>query len=281
MTNSLNDGNGALRLLILGAHPDDAEFHAGGLATIYREHDHVVKMVSVTDGRAGHHRYSPNELVTVRRKEAAAAAAVIGAEYESWDYPDGRLEVTLEAREKVIRETRTFAPDLLLTHRPHDYHPDHRAVGQLVQDASYMVTVPGVCLDVPILTRDPVVAYLPDLFTRPYPLVGDVVFDISQQLDTIVEMLSLHVSQVFEFLPFNMGMADQVPDSGPERIAWLREWYADMIRPRADRFRAELFAQYGPQRGDQIQYVEAFEISEYASPLTRDARDRLFWFLRT
>lgn len=270
-----------LRLLILGAHPDDAEFHAGGLAAIYRRQEHHVKMVSVTDGRAGHHRYTPEQLAAVRQDEAVAAAAVIGATYESWGYPDGRLQPTLEAREKVIHEIRAFAPDLLLTHRPHDYHPDHRAVGQLVQDASYMVTVPGVCPDVPILAHDPVVAYLPDLFTRPYPMAGDVVFDISEQLDTIVTMLACHVSQVFEFLPFNMGIADQVLDNTPERLAWLREWYAEFIRPRADRFRAELFAQYGADRGNKVQYVEAFEISEYATALTPATRDRLFWFLKT
>ena len=162
----------SLRLLILGAHPDDAEFHAGGLATIYRQQGHVVKMVSVTDGRSGHHRYQPAELARVRRAEATAAGALIGAEYETWDYPDGTLQPTLDVREKVIRAIRGFAPDLVLTHRPNDYHPDHRAVGQAVQDASYMVTVPLVVPDVPILARDPVVAYMPDLFTRPYPLGG-------------------------------------------------------------------------------------------------------------
>ncbi len=239
----------SLRLLILGAHPDDAEFHAGGLATIYRQQGHVVKMVSVTDGRSGHHRYQPAELARVRRAEATAAGALIGAEYETWDYPDGTLQPALDVREKVIRAIRSFAPDLVLTHRPNDYHPDHRAVGQAVQDASYMVTVPLVVPDVPILARDPVVAYMPDLFTRPYPLVGDVVIDITDQLDTIISMLVCHQSQVFEFLPFNQGIADQVPGDSEDRRHWLREWYVKIIRPRADRFRTRFDTSVRPAAG--------------------------------
>src|SRR5579863_32348 len=68
-----------LRLLILGAHPDDAEFHAGGLAAIYREAGHHVRMISVTNGESGHFRISGKELVNIRRSEARAAGKVIGA----------------------------------------------------------------------------------------------------------------------------------------------------------------------------------------------------------
>ena len=235
-----------LRLLILGAHPDDAEFHAGGLATIYRQHGHTVKMISVTDGRSGHHRYQPAQLASVRRRESLAAAAVIGATYDVWKYPDGTLQPSLDVRELIIREIRSFSPDLVLTHRPNDYHPDHRAVGQIVQDASYMVTVPLVVPDVPALSKDPVVAYMPDLFTRPYPFVPDVAIDIAEQMDTVVDMLACHQSQVFEFLPFNQRIADQVPQDETERRQWLRRWYGNIIRPRADRFRDALVAAVRP-----------------------------------
>ncbi|MBM4088895.1 MAG: PIG-L family deacetylase [Planctomycetes bacterium] len=267
------------RLLILGAHPDDAEFHAGALATIYRRHGHVVKMVSVTDGRSGHHRHAPEQLARIRLEEGRKAAAVIGAEYEAWDHPDGTLLPTLDVRSQIIREIRAFRPDLVLTHRPYDYHPDHRAVGQAVQDASYLVTVPLVEPDVPILSRDPVVGYMVDLFTRPYPLVGDVVIDIADTMDTIVDMLACHKSQVFEFLPFNKGVADQVPAEERHRREWLRQWYTAWIRPRAERFREQLVRQYGEPHGRRVECIEAYEISEYASPLDEAARRRLFWFL--
>lgn len=264
-----------LRLLILGAHPDDAEFHAGALAAMYCRHGRLVKMVSLTNGDAGHHELSGPPLAARRRAEAQAAAAVIGAAAEVWEHHDGQLEPTLELRWKVVREIRTFRPDLVLTHRPNDYHPDHRAVGQVVQDACYLVTVPAIVPDAPYLRRDPVVGFLPDRFTKPTPLAGDVVFDAEPYLEPVVEMLACHASQVFEWLPFNRGASAPPLDPGARR-AWLRDWYLSLLRPQADRYRERLIARYGRQRASAIEYAEAFEISEYAAALDDEARARLF-----
>jgi len=263
------------RLLILGAHPDDAEYAAGGLAATYSQLGRV-RIVSVSDGGAGHHECRGAELVARRRQEAAAAGRVIGASYETWDLPDGQLQPTLDVRWRIVREIRSFMPDLVLTHRTCDYHPDHRAVGQAVQDASYLVTVPGVLPEVPALRRDPVVACMADLFTRPYPMSADVVLDVSERLETIVDMLFCHRSQVFEWLPYAEGILDQVPAAESERRQWLRAWYARHVRPRADRFRQALVAAYGQARGEDIELAEVFEISEYARPLEPARRSELF-----
>src|SRR5437762_1840183 len=110
------DSSGPLRLLVVGAHPDDAEYKAGGLAALYRRLGHEVRFVSVTDGRAGHHENPGPDLVRRRRAEAAAAAATLGLRYDVWDHPDARLEPSLARREEVIRLIRTFRPDLVLTH---------------------------------------------------------------------------------------------------------------------------------------------------------------------
>jgi LmbE family N-acetylglucosaminyl deacetylase len=252
------------RLLILGAHPDDAEFCAGGLATRYRQLDRPVKMISVTDGSSGHHQRSPQELIPLRREEAAAAGNVIGATYETWDFPDGRLQTTLKVRDRIIREIREFLPDLVLTHRPCDYHPDHRAVGQCVQDASYMVTVPHIVADVPAMRKDPVVAYMPDLFTRPTPLRCDVIVDIADELPTVSQMLACHRSQVFEWLAYEEDILETIPDEEDERLKWAQAWIGRHIRTRADRFRDELVACSGSVQGAQIEFIEMFEISEYA-----------------
>jgi LmbE family N-acetylglucosaminyl deacetylase len=269
----------SLRLLILGAHPDDAEYHAGGLAAIYRSLGHTVKMVSLTNGDAGHHEMRGPELAARRRREAAAAGAVIGAEYVTWEHHDGLLEPTLELRFEVIRELRRFRPDLVLTHRPNDYHPDHRAVGDVVRDASYMVTVPAIVPDEPILPRDPVVAYLPDRFTKPCPLQPDVVIDVTDRVETIVDMLACHKSQFFEWLPFNRGVLDQVPPAAAERREWLRAWYLDHLRAMTDRWRPQLIATYGEARGRQIELAEAYEISEYAGGWDEATKGRLFPFV--
>lgn len=269
-----------LKLLILGAHPDDAEFHAGGLATLYRRHGHRVKFISLTNGQAGHHdRFGP-ELVAIRRAEAQAAAGVIGAECEVWEHPDGQLLPSLALRWQVIAELRRYAPDLVLTHRTNDYHPDHRAVGHVVRDASYLMTVPGIVAEVAVSRNLPVIAYLPDRFTKPAPLAGDVVIDVTSAIETILGMLACHRSQVFEWLPFNRGELDQVPPAEADKMGWLRQWYLPLLRPTADRYRAELIAAYGPVRGSTIEYAEAFEVSEYAAPLDEAERRRLFGFVQ-
>ena len=267
-------GDSKTRVLVLGAHPDDAEFHAGGLIARHVDAGNTVKLVSVTDGGAGHHRLSRQELVARRRLEAAEAGRRMGVlEYVTWDFPDGGLQATLEVRDQIIREIRTFQPDLVLTHRTCDYHQDHRAVGQAVQDASYMVTVPLVVEDVPHLERDPVVAYMCDLFTKPCPLQADVVLDIEPQLDRIVHMLAAHECQVFDFLPYNRGFRGPIPESDEDRHEWLKKWYLDVIEPRAARF-ADRIGQVYPNR--DVRYVESYEISEYAGALNESAMSHLF-----
>jgi|TARA_B100000959_G_scaffold157245_1_gene164861 LmbE family N-acetylglucosaminyl deacetylase len=267
------------RILLLGAHPDDAEYHAGGLLTRYRkELNATVKLISLTDGTAGHHERSAEELKELRQKESANAGKVIGAEYVNWDLPDAHLEATIENRDRVIREIRSFRPDLVLTHRPCDYHPDHRAVGQLTQDASYLVTVPKVLPEVPPLFDDPVILYMPDLFTRPSPLRPDLVLDVGEQVDSIIDMLACHRTQVFEWLPYEEGILDQVPDEETAKLGWLLGWFLDQTGERADRFRDALVATYGEERGQAVTYCEAYEVSEYASPMDDEKRAKLWPF---
>ena len=266
----------SLKLLILGAHPDDAEYHAGGLSATYRQLGYTVKMVSLTDGASGHHARPIEEMIRLRRQEAAAAGAVIGATYDVWDVRDGELMPTLEVRRRVIREIRSFQPDLVLTHRTSDYHPDHRAVGQLVQDASYLVTVPNFMPDVPALYRDPVVAYMPDLFTTPCPMQPDVVMEVTDRVDTIVAMLACHRTQVFEWLPYEEGILEMVPEDDAEKQVWLRAWYRQHVLPRAERFRPDLIAAYGPERGGRIEFCEVYQLSEYAASADVARRQQLF-----
>jgi LmbE family N-acetylglucosaminyl deacetylase len=267
-----------LRLLILGAHPDDADYHAGGLATRYRQAGHVVKMVSLTNGDAGHQTQHGPQLARRRQAEAAAAGAVIGASYDVLDNHDGQLLPTLENRGQVIRLIRTFRPNLVLTHRPNDYHPDHRYTSQLVQDAAYMVTVPAVVPDVPHLPRNPVIAYLGDEFQKPYPFQPAVAIDVDDVFERIIAMLHCHESQFYEWLPFNGGYDDQVPKEDAARRVWLAERIGPRLRRTADRYRDLLVQRYSPERGRKVQYAEAFEACEYGAPLDAEQCQRLFPF---
>jgi LmbE family N-acetylglucosaminyl deacetylase len=255
-------------LLIIGAHPDDADFAAGGLAALYRRAGHVVKMVSLTNGAAGHQTLRGQELAERRKAEAAAAGAVIGAEYAVFELPDGQLQPTLENRWKVIHLIRSFQPDLVLTHRPNDYHPDHRYTSQLVQDAAYLMTVPAIVPEVPHLARDPVIAYLPDDFQKPYPFQPAVVIDVGSVLDQIVAMLHCHQSQFYEWLPYNQGRLHEVPADDSERRAWLGVQVRARLTARGMKYRH--LAKPGAVM------VEAFEACEYGAPLNEAARQRLF-----
>jgi LmbE family N-acetylglucosaminyl deacetylase len=265
-----------LRLLVIGAHPDDCEYKAGGLAALYRQAGHVVKYVSVTNGDAGHHQLSGAALADRRRAEAAASGRVTGLEYEVLSHRDGRLEPTVAARFEIIGLIRRFAPDLILTHRPNDYHPDHRATSQLVCDAAYMVTVPPIVPEVPALRDNPIIAYLSDDFTHPYPFTPDVVIDVDAVTEPIVSMLDAHESQFYEWLAYNRRCEDQVPAGRAERRRWLADWLLPLWAETANRYRPLLIERYGPDHGQRVKYAEAFEGCEYGSPLAAADIARLF-----
>lgn len=268
-----------LRILVIGAHPDDCDISGGGAAALWREGGHDVRFVSVTNGESGHHQMAREPLIKRRRDEATAAGATLGIPYQVLGNRDGYLQPTVEARFEIIALIRRFDPDLILTHRPNDYHPDHRYTSQLVCDAAYMVMVPAIVPEVPALRRNPVIAYLPDTFERPYPHSPTVVVDIEPVIDKIVGMLDCHESQFYEWLPYVMGLDDQVPTDAQSRREWLKQFYLDRIAPLADRHRDLLIETYGEERGHRIRYIEAFEPCEYGSPLDAAAKRRLFPFV--
>jgi LmbE family N-acetylglucosaminyl deacetylase len=265
-------------VLAIGAHPDDCDLCAGGVAVLYARQGHSVHFVAATNGDAGHYAAGGAPLARRRLAEARAAAAVAGIEYHVLDNHDGEVEPTLANRRQIIRLIREIQPDLVLTHRPNDYHPDHRYTSLLVQDAAYMVTVPGVVALTPHLRTDPVICYMSDEFRRPYPFSPDVVVDIDDAMDTKLEMFHQHTSQVYEWLPYNRGVLDEVPAGESERRAWLRRTWSPRSSAIADRFRNLLIELYGPERGSRVRYAEAFEACEYGAPLTPEARRRLFPF---
>ena len=267
----------APRLLILGAHPDDAEYRAAGLAALWARAGGVVRFVSATRGDAGHPTDFGPALADRRAGEAAAAAAVIGAEHAIWDHADGFLVPDLALREQVLTELRSWRPDLVLTHRLDDYHPDHRAVAHAVRDAAYLVTVPALLPELPLQRTPPVVAYLADEFERPSPLRADLLVDVSEAFDDVVAMLDAHASQFYEWLPFNQCIEEQVPADPGARRDWLRAQTEQRYAAQADRHREEIIANFGVD-GIEMRHVEVFEISEYGAPLTTEACARLLPF---
>ena len=267
-----------LRIQIFGAHPDDPDVRAGGVAALYAQQGHRVQMVSLTNGDAGHHQIGGAPLAWRRRQEALAAGARLGAEYIVLDNHDGQLVPSIENREQVIRLIRAFRPDLVMTPRLYDYHPDHRATAQLVQDAIFLATVPNIVSDTPHLRHMPVVVYVEDGFQKPYPFAPDVVVGIDEVIGAKFEALGCHVSQVYEWLPYNRGEEHTVPEEPQARRAWLQAHLEPRFRRPAELHRAKLLALYGEERGRAIRYAEAFEACEYGAPLTESNLRRLFPF---
>ena len=152
----------------------------------------------------------------------------------------------------------------------------HRALGEAVQDATFLVRVPTIVAEVPPLRAEPVVAFLPDLFQRPYRLAADVILDVTDEVETIVDMLACHRTQVFEWQPWLDGNLAEVPGDEPGRRAWLRQWLERYLRGRLQHFQKEYEAVYGPCQVDRLYAIEVFEISQYGAPLDAAGRQRLF-----
>lgn len=273
------EGEGKLRIICFGAHPDDCELQAGGTAAMWAARGHKVKFVSVTNGDIGHWRDAGGPLARRRKAEVEAAAKILGITTEVLDIHDGELLPTLEHRRTLTRLIREWKAELVISHRPNDYHPDHRYTGVLVQDAAYMVTVPHFCPDMPILQKNPVFMYYPDRFQKPNPFKPDVVVDIGSVMEKKLDALGVIVSQFAE--GGANGSADVMP-SDPEgqkrRHQQVREGFAKRNQSLADLFRTQLADWYGKEKSEKIKYTEAFEICEYGQQPNKEELKRLFPF---
>jgi N-acetylglucosamine malate deacetylase 1 len=276
LVHAQQDPGQKLHIIIIGAHPDDPDGD-GCSAYKWAQLGHDVLMVSVTNGDAGHQSIKAAELAKIRREEARRAGEVIGIRYITLDNHDGQLMPTYENRLQIIKIIREQKADIVIYPRPYDYHPDHRYTGVLVNDAAYMVTVPTILPEVPFLEKNPVFLYTADGFTHPEPFKPDVCIDIDDAIEKKMDMFHQHTSQVYEWLPFNRGVLDQVPASEADRRAWLgKMWKSNW---NADPFRAKLVELYGAERGNKIKYCEAFQDSEYGTRLTKENLHHYFPFL--
>jgi LmbE family N-acetylglucosaminyl deacetylase len=267
-----------LHVIIIGAHPDDAD-GAGGCAYKWAQLGYDVLLVSLTNGDAGHQSIKAQELAKIRREEARKAGEVIGVRYITLDNHDGQLMPTYENRLQVIKLIREQKADIVIFPRPYDYHPDHRYTGVLVLDAAYMVTVPTILPEVPFLKKNPMFLFMSDDFIHPEPFIADVAIDIDDVIEKKMDMYHQHKSQMYEWLPFNMGILDQVPASDADRRIWLGK--TRKSAEDATPFRNKLVELYGAERGAKIKYCEAFEDSGYGAKLTKENMLHYFPFLKT
>ncbi len=269
--------DGKLRIICFGAHPDDCELQVGGMGALWSQKGHHVKFVSVTNGDIGHWREAGGPLARRRRAEVQKADDLLRVTSEVLDIHDGELLPTIENRRTITRLIREWRADVVLSHRPNDYHPDHRYTGVLVQDSAYMVAVPFFCPEVPPLAKNPVFLFYPDRFERPNPFRADVAVSIDPAIDQKLDALAVMVSQFYE--GGALGSADLLPPdpAGQEqRRKTVRAGHADRFRANAQRFRVQLAEWYGKEQADKITFAEAFEVCEYGRKPDKAELRKLF-----
>lgn len=254
-----------VRVIVFGAHPDDCDNVAGGTAILFSKMGCKVKFISMTNGDAGHQSMGGGALAKRRMAEAEEAGRRFGVEYTVLDNHDGELMPTLENRLKVIREIRNWKADLVICPPPNDYHPDHRYTSILVQDASYMVIVPNIAPDTPPLKQNPVFMYASNS-------APDIAVDIDAVYSQKIYAMSAHESQFFEWLPWTMGILDQVPKTKEERLTFIGRRY----RPVSGEMKECLKKCYGESYGEKVVYAEGFKIPEFGRQPASDEVLKLF-----
>ena len=259
---------GKLRIICFGAHPDDCELRIGGSAILWNALGHQVALVSTTNGDVGHSREAGGPLARRRDDEVQKAAEILGTKTVVWDIHDGELEVNLENRKRMIREIRRWDADVVIAHRPNDYHPDHRYTGILMQDSAFMVGVPNVCPDVPALKKMPVFFYSYDNFKNP-PFQVDVAVALDDVIEKKLDALMVMETQFVEGGALGASdprTASADPDIREELRGLSRERYRQRFAAIADAARGKLIELYGPEAGAKVKYAEAFELCEYGRP---------------
>ena len=218
-----------MRVLAIAAHPDDLETACAGTLAKYALAGHTVIMCNLCDGALGGN-IPKAELATLRRKEAEASAAIIGAEYIPPLFEDLDIYPDKASRQKVAEVIRQARPDIIITHPPVDYAPDHVATSQLVFDASFLATLPN---------------YESDTGTEVHPSLGPVFYMESFGGHDFQPTIWVDITQTFE-------LKKQMLESHESQVKWLKKWRGtDLVA------RMEVQSGYrGMQCG--VQYAEAF-----------------------
>jgi len=252
-----------LRIIAFGAHPDDAELRASGVAALWAAAGHKVKFVAMTNGDVGHFASAGGPLAKRRKAEVAECGRILGIENQVLDIHDGELMPSLENRRTMARLIREWQADIVLGHRPYDYHPDHRYTGVLMDDSAVLVVAPFFVPDTPPTPRNPVFMYYSDNFQDPKPFTPTVVVGIDAVAEKKWQCISAMPSQFGDRDSWQARTLPNVPQADGERAAYL----LDIVKKRgssvADQYRERLVALYGAERAAKIKYAEAFQLGQY------------------
>ncbi len=271
VTESIPRTSGPYRVMVIGAHPDDADIDCGCTAAKLIAKGARVKFVAVCNGNIGHHIYDRVKTASVRRQETLNAAKVWGLDsYDIYGYEDAGVPYDISTREVIARKIQEFEPDIIITHRDCDYHVDHRTVGMHVKDCGYMLGCPHWIEGSKALRRRPLILLMGDPFTVPREIRPDILIDCDPYMEKWCEALNCQASQFYEWLAWDKGIEDEVSAIGDRtkniagRNAYLMKHWTKRKIVDARRFAAAWREQHPgkavPKR------MESYEISEYGRP---------------
>ena len=225
-----------MNILAIGAHPDDIEESCGGTLAKYAKLGHKVFTATTTNGNVGSATLSKEEIAKIRKEEARKAAAHIGAEYICLDYDDEMFFEDKAARLAIIDLIRYCQADVILTHNPRDYNPDHELTSKIVNDVAVMIPVAK------IETRNKPVDKIPYLFY--FEPVHGVGFDPTEYVD-ISDVMETKRAMCYEH---------------KSQVQWMQDNYKDAI---GDKDFFEGMMTMAKFRGHQcgVEYAEAFRMA--------------------
>ena len=184
-----------MRVMAIGAHPDDLEILCAGTLARYAAEGHAVTMCHVARGDRGSYEHTRDEIAVVRDLEARQAAEVIGAEYLALGVADGEVDASDPGqRADMVEAIRVARPDVVLAHAPNDYMTDHVEASRLALDSSFLATLPLFETSSPHLADVPALAYMETVSGNDF--VPTEFVDISGFLETKLAMLAQHRSQL-------------------------------------------------------------------------------------
>jgi LmbE family N-acetylglucosaminyl deacetylase len=186
-------------VLVIMAHPDDAELSSAGTLIKWIAKGYQVRYIICATGDKGTKdaKMTPFKMAEIREKEQREAACVLGVKDITFlRHADGELEHNASFRNEIALLIRKFQPETIITHdpwRPYQLHPDHRAVGFATVDA---VVVARDHLFLPALLEVELAAHAPLELYFAFPSTPDYVVDITDVMDKKLEALEKHRSQL-------------------------------------------------------------------------------------
>ena len=228
-----------MNILAIGAHPDDVEISCGGTLAKYAKQGHKVFTATATNGNIGSATLPMDEIARIRKEEARRAAAHIGAEYICLDYDDEMFYEDKAARLKFIDLVRYCKADVILTHNPEDYNPDHELTSKIVNDIAVMIPIAKIQTPNKPYDKIPIIAYFES--ANGLGFIPTEYVDITDTIEIKMAMCSEHKSQV----------------------QWMQDNYKDTLNGK--NFLEQYYTQ-SRYRGIQcgVEYAEGFRMANDA-----------------